>query len=213
MKNYYEILEVNRSASPEVISKVYKLLAKKYHPDVQTELPKDEAEEKFKQIAEAYEILSDENKRKEYDAKLEEFERQNNVDLSKFQELQNYCMELENEINILKSNLNSSGNFVSDEPSYSTNENVSSNNYDNISSAINDKAYKDAVNKAYHDAYINNLKNMGYRVKYKKTFKETFKNFISLVITVVVIFIILKIIWSIPSLRESIMSMFILDLS
>lgn len=213
MKNYYEILEVNRSASPEVIAKVYKLLAKKYHPDVQTELPKDEAEEKFKQIAEAYEILSDENKRKEYDSKLEEFEHQNNVDLSKFQELQNYCMELENEINILKSNLNSSGNFVADEPSYYADENASNNNYENVSNAINDKAYKDAVNKAYHDAYINNLKNMGYRVKYKKTFKETFKNFISLIITVVVIFIILKIIWSIPSLKESIMSMFILDLS
>ena len=47
MKNYYEILEVNKKASQETISKVYKFLAKKYHPDANPE-NKQEAEEKFK---------------------------------------------------------------------------------------------------------------------------------------------------------------------
>ena len=64
MKNYYEILEVSENASNEVIEKAYKTLAKKYHPDVNKE---PGAAEKFKEISEAYSVLSDENKRKIYD--------------------------------------------------------------------------------------------------------------------------------------------------
>ena len=72
MKNYYEILEVNKKASQETISKVYKFLAKKYHPDANPD-NKQEAEEKFKEISEAYEILSNEEKRKEYDEELHDY--------------------------------------------------------------------------------------------------------------------------------------------
>ena len=63
MKDYYKILEVNSSASPEIISKVYKILAKKYHPDTNPD-NKQEAEEKFKELSEAYEILSNKEKMK-----------------------------------------------------------------------------------------------------------------------------------------------------
>ena len=66
MKNYYEILGVSKDASSEDIKKVYRKLALEYHPDRN---PK--GAEKFKEIAEAYDILSDENKRKEYNFKLE----------------------------------------------------------------------------------------------------------------------------------------------
>ena len=54
MKNYYEILEVNENASKEVIDKAYKVLAKKYHPDLQEEKNKKAAEEKIKSLNEAY---------------------------------------------------------------------------------------------------------------------------------------------------------------
>ena len=47
MKNYYEILEVDQKASKEVIEKAYKVLAKKYHPDLQEEKNKKRAEEKI----------------------------------------------------------------------------------------------------------------------------------------------------------------------
>ena len=68
--NYYEILEVSEKASKEIIDKAYKTLAKRYHPDLQPEDKKSIAEEKMKQINEAYDILSDDNKRREFDNKL-----------------------------------------------------------------------------------------------------------------------------------------------
>jgi molecular chaperone DnaJ len=64
-KDYYAALGVSRDAKPEVIRKAYRHLARKYHPDVNP--GNKAAEEKFKQISEAYEILSDEKKRKIYD--------------------------------------------------------------------------------------------------------------------------------------------------
>ena len=64
-RDYYEVLGVNRNATEAEIKKAYRKLALKYHPDVCPE--KGEAEEKFKEITEAYEILSNPNKRATYD--------------------------------------------------------------------------------------------------------------------------------------------------
>ncbi|MGN0585957.1 MAG: molecular chaperone DnaJ [Oscillospiraceae bacterium] len=64
-RDYYEVLGVDKSASAEDIKKAYRQLAKKYHPDLH---PGDkEAEEKFKEVNEAYEVLSDEDKKSRYD--------------------------------------------------------------------------------------------------------------------------------------------------
>jgi len=64
-KDYYATLGVSRGAKPEEIRKVYRRLARKYHPDVNP--GNKAAEEKFKEISQAYEILSDEKKRQVYD--------------------------------------------------------------------------------------------------------------------------------------------------
>ena len=64
-KNYYEILKVSKSAVVEEIKKAYRKLAMQYHPDRNPN--NEEAEEKFKEATEAYEILSDEKKRSQYD--------------------------------------------------------------------------------------------------------------------------------------------------
>lgn len=63
-KDYYEILGVDEDADPETIKKAYKKLARKYHPDRSDEA---DAEEKFKEIGEAYAVLSDPEKRQRYD--------------------------------------------------------------------------------------------------------------------------------------------------
>jgi len=63
-KNYYEILGVTRNASDEEIKRSYRKLARKYHPDVCTD---DDATVKFKEISEAYQVLGDPNRRRDYD--------------------------------------------------------------------------------------------------------------------------------------------------
>ena len=65
-RDYYEVLGLQKGASQDEIKKAYRSLAKKYHPDVSTE-PKDVAEAKFKEISEAYEVLSDPDKKARYD--------------------------------------------------------------------------------------------------------------------------------------------------
>jgi molecular chaperone DnaJ len=67
-RDYYEILGVDRNATEEEIKKAYRKLARQYHPDMQVgEQQRKAAEEKFKEINEAYEVLSDPNKRRQYD--------------------------------------------------------------------------------------------------------------------------------------------------
>ena len=175
-KNYYEILEIDKKASSEIIKKAYSTLAKKYHPDLQPEDLKHVYEEKLKLINEAYETLSDNEKRKNYDIKLKNLENENNL---KNKEI---IDNLLNENNILKTKLNNLN--------YINKLNNSNNN--------NNSEMEKARQQAYHDAYIQDLKNRGYKIKYKKTPKEYFKNLISLIITILIFIFI----WQLPFVRN-----------
>lgn len=70
MKNYYQILGVSKDASFDEIKQSYRNLVLKYHPDKNPDEKKEVAEEKFKQITQAYEVLSSEEKRAKYDKQL-----------------------------------------------------------------------------------------------------------------------------------------------
>ena len=64
-RDYYEVLGINKGADEKAIKRAYRKLAKKYHPDTN---PGDkQAEQKFKEVTEAYNVLGDEKKRKLYD--------------------------------------------------------------------------------------------------------------------------------------------------
>jgi curved DNA-binding protein len=66
-KDYYAILGVKKDASADDIKRAYRLLAKQHHPDLHPETHKAQAEDKFKEINEAYEVLSDTKKKAKYD--------------------------------------------------------------------------------------------------------------------------------------------------
>ena len=131
MKNYYEELEVSRNASDEVISRAYKVLAKKYHPDTTTE-NKQLAEERFKRISEAYEVLSNEQKRAEYDKTLQpevtadRFNKilEDNKKLSR--ELLNLKSQLDN-MNVNRTTYNNTRSANTPPPNTSYNYNINQN--------------------------------------------------------------------------------------
>ena len=199
MKDYYKILEVHPSASQDVIAKAYKVLAKKYHPDMQHNVEDIKtAEEKFKEISEAYDVLSHVDQREEYDKVFRQEQSANSVDINQFEELRQYCQELESQLNTSNNN-----NY------YSKTQQYSNNDYNTSEQNVQNQAYKDALYKAYSDAYYNTLRKMGYKIRYKKSFKETMKNFLALVITFTIVAIIGYVLYQIPSFREYIHSLLI----
>jgi curved DNA-binding protein len=71
-RDFYEVLGVSRDATPEQLQQAYRRLARRYHPDVNKD---SEAEERFKEVSEAYEVLSDQETRKRYDRFGADFRR------------------------------------------------------------------------------------------------------------------------------------------
>lgn len=186
--NYYKILEVDRDASPEVIEKAYKTLVKKYHPDLQEANLRKISEEKIKVINQAYEVLSNPNSRAKYDETL----KQNEISEEDFNRLSEENKNLYNEINNLKSN-NISSNY--DDYTYNNNYRQKQEEFQNQYKKQLDyeNELQQAKEKAYHDAYIQDLKNRGYKIRYKKTPKDYLKNFIALFITIFILFILFQI--------------------
>ena len=200
MKNYYEILEVSQNASSEVIEKAYKALAKKYHPDANPDNTK-ESEEKFKEIGEAYETLSDVNKKAEYDYQLESYmnnlNNANQYNNEEYNNLASHAQKLEDELEYLKRNSNTSQHSSDNNSDNAINQKT----IDELASSLSD-TINEAYSKAYHDAYIKRLKDYGYRIKYKKSFKTKLKNFFSGILAIILLIIIMFILWQIPSIRK-----------
>ena len=204
MITYYEILEVSRTASKEVITKAYKVLVRKYHPDLeQDETKKEEMKQKMVKINEAYEILSDEEKRKKYDEKismLEESERLEEERKRSFQnkkqtqsENQNYNRNIN--INEVVDNSDSVINISENQKKIILQEQL-------LKAEEEIQIHKqNIVNQMYED-YYNTLRRMGYKVVFKRPLKERIVTY--LVFAVVLIMLVL--IYNIPFVRMSIFS-------
>lgn len=184
MLNLYEILEVSEKASKEVIDKAYKVLAKKYHPDLQEEKDKQNAEIKMKQINEAYDILCNDEKRREYDIKLEE-ERQ-----QKIIEKERQIKQQANEQNNYEQNIYAQ-QYANNETAQNVNEHKKSKaqekeEYQNI------KNIEKEINESYQKAYNNYLRRLGYKVKEPWTWKRFFKLLKIIAIIIIIIIILLN---------------------
>ena len=177
MKDYYKILEIDKDASPEIIKVAYKLLVKKYHPDLKEGKEKKQAEEKIKEINEAYGVLSNTIKKSDYDKTLDN----SSFSMEKFQEILNENITLKKELDYFKKIYNRSNNR-------NTYSNTSYRNMYDSSEATSNTKNTTTSNNKYYNAIKNAFSN----------FDETIKTIIALIITFIITFIFL----AIPFLRN-----------
>lgn len=196
-KTFYEILEVNESASPEIIEKAYKVLAKKYHPDLQAPSDKSKAEAKMKQINEAYEVLGDSEKRNAYDLKLKterEQEKAENMQGSYTQTTNNINYQKQNGANAEYNNYEAENWQEKQKREFD----LKSKEYERKlqeEERRQRQKMQENLNKEYQNAYENYLRNLGYKIKHKIT-KENIRDIIIVIIIMVAIIVAL---WFIPS--------------
>lgn len=207
MKNYYEELEVSKTASKEVIEKVYKVLAKKYHPDTTTESDKIAAEEKFKAISEAYEILSNDEKREKYDLELEQsnptisYEEYINV-VNQRDALSNSLNNLKNEFYQFKNSNNTNQYYNNNHIPY----NQVNSNLNNTNDSYNSSNNYQNTNQNYSNQNTNSQKRTYYYTNtgepasafdyFKYKIKEFFHNIGLLVLAIFAILLFINAILS-----------------
>lgn len=186
MISLYDILEVSEKASKEVIEKAYRVLAKKYHPDLQTPENKSIAEAKMKEINDAYSVLSDENKRKEYDEKL--LRERQEQEQSKRGNLQSYAQQEASNYQYYASENSQQEQRYRD---------MQRRKYEEQLKKQQEQMHKN-MQEQYENAYYNYLRSLGYRIKEKWTWKKT-KQLLLTILIMIVIFIIL---WVIPPTHD-----------
>ena len=167
MKNYYKILQVDKDASPEIIKVTYKLLVKKNHTDLREGEDKKNAEEKIKEINEAYDVLSNPTKKAEYDQTL----INENISQEQYNYILNENMNLKRELNYFH-NLYNRNNYYKQKNTNMYNE----SNYN-----INQNTSNDEINNnSKFKTIFNNL-------------NENIKTLIAIIITFLIIFLVIKI--------------------
>ena len=203
MKTLYDILEVSKQASKEVIEKAYKALAKKYHPDLQKEEDKKIAEQKMKEINEAYFILSNNEKKEIYDEKLKQIENQEEQEkVKKIQE------EIENK-QIKKEE------YI---PNYNQNQEIKEEKQQ-IKEQKNQEIYQKQIKKMQKEqmknienqynqiqqkAYEDYLRSLGYKIKYKWTWQKTLR----LIKAIIILTVSTLIIWYFPPTHKMLINIY-----
>lgn len=191
-KTYYDILEVSRYATDEVISRAHKVLVKRYHPDLQqdAEARKKAAEEMVK-VNEAYSILSDKDKKAKYDKKLELEEQRRNM--------QNASSNNSINRNTRSNNSNASRNV-------SANINQGMVNMQNMQNFQNPQTAEEierqrrliemqgnAIRENMRQQYYNQLRSMGYTIKEPFSWKKAKRTALLIIVIVIINFIIFNI--------------------
>lgn len=190
MKNYYKILQVDKDASPEIIKVAYKLLVKKNHPDLKEGSEKQIAEEKIKEINEAYDVLSDPSKKSEYDLNLiNEF-----ISQEKYNEIINENMNLKKELKYFN-NLYNKNNYAKRQYS-NMYDNTWAKNYTQTNSQNNYNANRNNTQNSYNNQHTNY--NSINKNNFKFNLSEKLKTFIAIILTFLIIFAI----FNIPFIKE-----------
>lgn len=190
MKTLYEILEVSETASDEIIEKAYKVLAKKYHPDLQQNGDKKSAEETMKKINEAYDVLSNKEKRKKYDEELK-IKRDNEKTYNQPKQ-ESYNPSRANQTYASYTQQNTNNRAREDTEDYREKQEELKRNIQ--------RQYEEQYQKAYE----NYLKNLGYRIKYRWTWKRIKE----LIKTIIIIAVILAVIWLLPPTHKLLMEIY-----
>ena len=172
MKNYYEILEVDKNASDEIIKVAYKSLVKKFHPDLKSGEEKNIAEQHIKAINEAYDVLSDPDKRYRYDQTL----LKTQISIEEYNQLLNENIKLTEQINNFKNWYSSN---IEHHMYYQDQNNYAQNN-------ANQNQYSQA-------SKFNNTSTDNNYTKNPIIISESMKTLIAVLLTFLIIFILLKI--------------------
>jgi len=181
-ENYYEKLQINEKASPEIIKKVYNVFVKKYHPDLWPEDKKAWAEEEMKKINEAYETLINEEKRKAYDEELASLKR-STVSNQQYEYNENIVNE---------ESVNNTYAYTQNEQSQD--EFVQEDEYTQEIQQRIEQEFREKAEREYNEAYNNYLRSLGYKIKYKRTFREYLNGVLAILIMIIISFIL----WKIP---------------
>ena len=179
MKNYYEILEVNPKASEDIIKKVYKIKVKQNHPDLFQGEEKKKAEEKTKEITEAYDILSNKEKRQNYDLELKNNENEENEKYIKYESI---ISSLKSENEYLKNVIISKNNIINE---FLENESDPYKPSSNTYYKQNDKTERKS------NIQSNNSQNYFYSILY-----DLKQLIIKLAILIIIILLLLLIFWA-----------------
>ncbi len=187
-KTYYDILEVSRYATDEVINRAHKVLVKRYHPDVQkdSESRKKAAEEMVK-VNEAYEVLSDKDKKAKYDKKLELEEKRKNM--------QNSSNAYNTNIRSSKKNNGSNTNINAGQNLNQSMVNIQNNPTEEEIEMQRRliEMQGDAIRENMRQQYYNQLRSMGYTIKEPFSWKKAKRIAILIIALIVINFLIFNI--------------------
>ena len=200
MNTLYEVLEVSENASAEVIEKAYKVLVKKYHPDLQSPENRPASEKRMKEINEAYDILGDEAKRRQYDEKLSaqrEMEKQQQNQQS--QRRQEQPPQYQN----MQSNGVNQNTRRPDQVAYRRYEDMQRRRYEEELRRQQEKMQEN-MQQEYQNAYYNYLRSLGYKIKETWTWQRTK----DLLITLLIIAVICTILWFLPPTHKMLVDIY-----